>query len=145
MASKKDPKWQTPSARLPKTGQSDKKMRHIDGAIALATTRRERIEIVAADPALDRGKAGLDLVRLAMPDGKEIAEQSPARIGRGHVREIGALGGEPRGRSIGENRVDRDHIVPHRAITKRPAAAGIIARHAANGRPRRRRDIHGKP
>ena len=44
---------------------------------------RERIEIVAADPALHFGKARRDLVGFAKPDGEQVlGERAQLRIGR---------------------------------------------------------------
>src|ERR1700677_2751243 len=50
-----------------------------------------------------------------------------------------------RGRTVGENGIDREHVVAHRAIAKRSTAAGIVARHAPDRGARRRRDIDREP
>ena len=50
-----------------------------------------------------------------------------------------------RGRAVGEHRVDREHVVAHRAVAKRSAAAGIVARHAADRRARGGGDVDREP
>ena len=44
-------------------------------------------------------------------------------------------------RAVGQDRVDRPHVVRHQAITDRLRAAGVVARHAADGAARMGRGI----
>jgi hypothetical protein len=48
-------------------------------------------------------------------------------------------------RAVGEQRVDRQHMVAHDAVADRAGAAGVVARHAAERRPRGRGDVDRKP
>jgi len=64
------------------------------------------------------------------------------------VADVGQVGrnlAEAQRRAIGQHGVDGDHIVPHGAVAERAAAAGIVARHAADGCPGRRRDVDREP
>src|ERR1700693_5610320 len=61
------------------------------------------------------------------------------------VREICGNIAEMRGSPSRERSIDREHIVPHRAITQRTGAAGIIAGHSADRRAGGRRYVDRKP
>ncbi len=100
-------------------------------------------EIVAADAALHLREALLDLMGLARPDREQILGQRPQR--RRHVLEIAADAPEMRKRTVSQHRVDGHDIVAHGAVAHRSAAAGIVRRHAADGRARCRGDIDRKP
>jgi hypothetical protein len=110
------------------------------GEIDIVAARQQRIEIVAADPALHFWKAPLDLVRFARSDGEEITDE----VGR-HVDAAVVEAAEMRPRAIGQHRVDRQHVLPRIAVAQRACAAGIIADHAADGGARGGRDVDRKP
>ena len=48
-------------------------------------------------------------------------------------------------RAIGENGIDREHVLARIAVTQRARAAGIVADHAADGGARSGRDVDRKP
>ncbi len=106
---------------------------------------RERIEIVAADPALHFRKARRDLVGFAQTDGEQILGERAQLFVRRGVLQAGADGAEMRLHSVGEDRVDREDIVAGHAIAQRARPAGIVAGHAADGGARGRRDVDRKP
>ena len=115
------------------------------GQVVRGRVRQERVEVVAADAALHLGKARRDLVGLAFADGEKPADElgvlrvrARLRAPRGHGTEMHAL-------AIGQDGVDRDDIVAHRAVAQRAAAAGVIARHAADGGARGGRDVDREP
>ena len=113
------------------------------GEIDVVLARHQRVEIVAADPALHLGEARGDLARLARADGEQILDQRPQR--RRHVVEIAADAAEMAERAVRQQGVDRDHVVAHGAVTQTTAATAIIAGHAAYRRPRRGGDIDREP
>jgi len=105
----------------------------------------ERVEVVAADPALDLGKLRLDLVRLACGEVEQCARhRAQRRMGR-QIRQIGRGRTEMHGGAVGHDRVDREHVLARIAITQRARPARIIADHAADRRARGGGDIDGKP
>ena len=120
---------------------TDEQMREID----LVLARHQRVEIIAADPALHLRKARLDLARLARADGEQILRKRLERRIRRQVREIRRNIPETRDCAVGKHRVDREHVVAHHAVAQRAAAAGIVPRHAADGRARRGGDVDRKP
>ena len=119
----------------------DQDMREIE----IVAARREGVEIVAADPALDLGEARVDLVGLALADREQIARQSPQRRVCGNIGEVGADRAEMRAAAVSQQRVDRDHVLARIAVAQRARAAGIVAGHAADGGARGGRDIDRKP
>ena len=106
----------------------------------------QRIEIVAADPALHFGK------RAAISS----ASRRRCSAGRAPARRSGELGaagrrGRPRpGRnapgvpSASSASIDSD-VVAHDAVAERARAAGIVAGHAADGGARGGRDVDREP
>ena len=56
-----------------------------------------------------------------------------------------ALGAETRLGAVGQQRVDREHVVHHVAVGDRARAAGVVAGHAAERRLRRRADVDREP
>ena len=62
-----------------------------------------------------------------------------ARTRRRHV--LRPRRAEARARAVGQDGVDGGDVVHHVAVADRAAAAGIVARHAAQGALRRRRDV----
>ncbi len=103
----------------------------------------QRVEIVAADAALHLGEARRDFVGLAGADGEQVLRQRPQR--RRHVGDVAADAAEMAERAVGQDRLDGDDVVAHGAVAQTAAAAGVVAGHAADGRPRRGRDIDRKP
>ena len=96
--------------------------------------RREGVEIVAADAALHFREARLDLVGLAQPDIDQTARERSQRRAWRQVREAGRDRAEMPLGAVGQHGIDRVHVVAHRAVAQRAAAAGIVRRHAADGR-----------
>ena len=111
-------------------------MRQID----VVPARHQRIEIVAADAALNFWKAPLDLIGLPRCDGEQVAHQV-----RRHVDAAVADAAEMRARAVSQHGVDRQHVLPRIAVTQRASAAGIVADHAADGGARRGRNIDREP
>ena len=106
---------------------------------------QERIEIVAADAALHFRKARFDFARLARADREQIARDAAQRRSRRQIGQVGTDGAEMRLRSVGEDRVDRQHVLARIAVAQRARAAGIVAGHAADGGARGGGDIDRKP
>ncbi len=113
--------------------------------IVLRRVRREGIEIVAADAPLHLGKVHLDLVRLAQTDVEQRARERAQWRACRQVRETGIHGAEMRLGAVGQHRVDRAHVVAHRAVAQRAPAAGVVRRHAADCCARGGRDIDREP
>src|SRR5262249_11371884 len=100
----------------------------------------ERVEIVAADPALHFWKLPFDLVRFAGSDGEKIANER-----RRHVDAGLAHAAEMRARTVGENGIDRENVFAGIAVTQRARAAGIVADHAADGGAGRGGNVDREP
>ena len=113
--------------------------------IGVIIARHQRIEIVAADAALHLGKARDDFFRLACADRQQVARQRLRFRRVGKLRQIRVDPPEPRMRAIRQPRLDAEHVVAHGAEPQRARAAGIVGRHAADGRARCGRDIDRKP
>ena len=100
----------------------------------------ERVDVVAADPALELREALRDLRRVLAPEREEVPGQHAERgvfgeqIGR-HEAESGA-------RPARQDGVDGEHVCAHRAVADRTGAATVVAGHAADRRPAARRDVH---
>ena len=95
--------------------------------------RREGIDVVAADAAQLAREAGGDLVGLA---DAECAQRGKQR------RRLLRIGGtEAMARTVGEQRVDREHVVGHQPVADALGTAGIVAGHAADGAALVRRGI----
>ena len=105
--------------------------------------RRQRIDIVAADPAQHFWKTGGDLhcqvLAERLQPGRQLADDLRRRRGL-----PGPIGTEAETRAVGEDRVDRRDIVGHQPVADRLAAAGIVGRHAADGAAGMRRRIDRK-
>ena len=116
------------------------------GEVVRGRVRQERVEIVAADAALHLGKARRDLVGLALADGEKPLDELGLLRVRARVRAPpAATGPKCIALAIGEHGVDRDDIVAHRAVAQRAAAAGVVARHAADRGARGGRDVDREP
>ena len=120
---------------------ADQKMRHVVARIA----RHQRIEIVAADPALHFWKARGDLPGLAGAEIEHVAEQGARAVVRIEIGEIARHLAEAAQRAVGERGLHRQRVVAHGAVAQATAAAGIVAGHAADGGARGRGDVDRKP
>ena len=115
------------------------------GEIVLGRVAGERIEIVAADAALHLGKARRDLIGFPRPDGEQVLRQSPQRRARRQFPQAGTDGTEMRRRAVRQHRIDRQQVIAGDAVAQRARAAGIVARHAADGGARGGGDVDRKP
>ena len=121
--------------------RADEHMGHVVGR----PIRHERVEVVAADAPLHLGKARLDLRRLALAERQQVAEEVAPRRVRVEAGQVAWDRSEIQKRAVGQRRPHRQRVVAHRAVAQRAPAAGVVAGHAADGGPRRRRDVDGKP
>ena len=115
-------------AKVP--SEPTKQVRQVGRAVA-----GEGIDVVTADPALQLREARGDLGRLAPAQRAQGGGQRG-----GHAAGIGRLG-EAAGGAVGQDRLDRPHIVAHGAVADRARAAAVVARHAAERRPVGGRDV----
>src|SRR5579862_2672308 len=123
--------------------RADQQVREVDVVLAKILALHQRIEIVAADTALNLGEARGDFVLLALADRQQVFGQRPQD--RRNIVDVAADRAEVAERAVGEDRLDGDDVVARGAVTHRAAAAGIVAGHAADGGARRRRDVDRKP
>ena len=136
--------------------RADQKMRQV-GVGLLAVQRRlgpgalgraaghQGIDVVAADPAHQVGEGLADVVALAPADIQKLGDHVLLRgvqLGRGLVVRHFA---EAHGAAVHGYGVDGAHVVAHGAVDDGARAAGVVARHAAQGGARRGRDVDGKP
>ena len=120
---------------------ADENMREIE----IVAAGNQRVEIVAADPALHFGKVLFDLVGLARRQREQIArERNERRLSR-QVGEIARGRTEMRARPVRQHRIDREHVLAGVAVAQRARAAGIVAHHAADGGARGGGDVDRKP
>ena len=117
--------------------RADQQMGEVDRIVG----GHQRVEIVAADPALHLGEARRDLAGLAAAQRQHGGDEFARRLVGGVLVELG----EAAGGAVGKDRVDGDDVVAHRAVAQRARAAGIVAGHAADGGARRGGDVDGKP
>ena len=124
----------------------DQKMGEIEPPVGLAAGRGQGVKIVAADPSLNGGNRAAHLVGLARSDVEEIVEQRATLIVSGEDRQgrPARVQNAPPNRRRARASID-EHIVAHRPIAKRSAAARIVARHAAEGRARGGGDVDREP
>ena len=117
------------------------------GKVVLRPVGRERIDIVAADPAHHvRETVWLRSQRLHVraqfqEQLRQIA-RAPVRSGRQAFRGMWAEMGFG---SIGHDGVNGDNVVAHGAVMDRSAAARIVCGHPADGCARCGGDIHREP
>ncbi len=78
----------------------------------------------------------------ALPKGDETPKKCFG-VATAQIRRIDLS--ESRGRSVRQQRIDGEHVVAHDAVAQRARAAGVVARHAADGGAARRRHIDRKP
>ena len=113
--------------------------------IVRRAVRRERVDIIAADPARHVRETGADLLGLAGAELQQAAgEGGKALLVRGQRRRP-LDGREARLAAVRHQRVDGLEIVAHHAVADRARAAAIIRRHAPERRPRAGRDVDRKP
>ncbi len=108
-----------------------------------ARDRRQHLDVVAADAAKLRGKAGGDLLRLRRAERAQPLDQF-GDAGRNVGADIVRQQAELVLRAVGQDGVDRAHIVGHQPVADGLRAAGVVARHAADGAARVRRGIDRK-
>src|ERR1700694_160698 len=97
------------------------------------SARYERMEIVPADAALYFWKFPGDLGGFARAELQHVAKQTKAAIARIHLRKIARHFAEMQQGAVGKGGVHRARVVAHGAVAQRTPAAGIVARHAADG------------
>ena len=113
--------------------------------IEVVAAGHQRVEIVAADPALHLGEIALDRVGLARREREEIARQRNERRLPRQVGEIARDRTETGGRAVRQHGIDRKHVLARVAVAQRTRAAGIVAHHAADGGARGGGDVDRKP
>ena len=120
---------------------ADQDMREVE----IVAAGHQRVEIVAADPALHLRETRFDRVGLARGDGEQVArERNERRLPR-QVGEVARGRTEMRMRAVRQHRVDRVHVLAGVAVAQRARAAGIVADHAADGGARGGGDVDRKP
>jgi hypothetical protein len=115
---------------------ADEQAREVVAARGLRV-RRQRVDVVAADAAKLARKARRDLVGLAPAERTQRRDE-----GRGLLRRV--RGAEAMAGAVGEQRVDREHVVGHQTVADALRAAGIIAGHAADRAALVRRGVDGE-
>ena len=113
--------------------------------VEIVAAGHQRVEIVAADPALHLGKVRFDRVGLARGEREQIARERHERRLPRQVGEVARDRTEMRLRAVRQHRVDREHVLARVAVAQRARAAGIVADHAADGGARGGRDVDRKP
>ena len=109
----------------------------------------DRIEVVAAYAAEQLREPPLDGLRVIGGDvpypGEEVREPA-ARIVRAerHRPRISRYRSEPPGRAVGQQPLDRVHVVDHVPVTDRACPATVVARHASEGRTASGGNVHGE-
>ena len=156
IAATKLPKWQTPTARAAderreleldpgREGErafgADQDMREIE----VVAAGRQRVEIVAADPALHLREVRLDLLGLRRRRARQVARQRHQRRSWPAGRRGRARRDRNARRSVRHDGVDREHVLAGVAVAQRARAAGIVAHHAADGGARGGRDVDREP
>ena len=115
----------------------------------VVTGRVYRIEIVSADAAEQLGKSPVDGVPVARGDAPNPREEvregggDGFRSGRRLRLRIPRDRPEPPGRAVGQQRLDRVHVVDHVPVADRACPAAIVAGHAPEGRTAAGGYVHG--
>ena len=118
--------------------RADQEMGEVDRLVA----GHQRVEIVAADPALHLREARAR----PRPPRADRAPASRRRVrAAAHCAAFWSSAGKAAGGAVGEDRVDGDDVVAHRAVAQRARAAGIVAGHAADRRARGGGDVDREP
>ncbi len=136
IASRKVGKWQTPTALWRGSGESLSSISSISASVPSDPTRRwarftgtlgrrQRVDVVAADPPQQLRETCGDLVRLARAQFQHQASDERRSTSLASLDRA-----EPRPAAIGQQRVDRIDVLAHPAVADRAAAAGIVGRHA---------------
>ncbi len=115
------------------------------GHVVLRPIGDQGVEIVAADAALHFRETFGDFAGFAVTQRQQVAKQRDLRIIGIQPRNVARHVAKLQHLSIGKRGLQREGVVAHGAVAQRPAAAGIVAGHAADGGAGRRRDIHRKP
>ena len=97
--------------------------------------RSQAVDIVAANPTQLLGEACGDFLRLGGAQGAQALDQI-GDMGWHAMAEIIRHRAEPMARAIGQDRIDRGHVVGHQSVADRLRPAGVVARHATDGAPR---------
>ena len=121
--------------------QQMRKIGHAIRAVGLGILAIEHVDVVARDAPQDLGHLLDNLCGFALCDLLQACDQRlQARVGRHGIecRETGLI-------TVGEHRVDADHVVHHVAVFDRARTAGIVAGHAAYRALGRGRHIDRKP
>ena len=105
--------------------RADQDMREVD----VVAAGHQRVDVVAADPALHLGKARGDLVGLARAEREQVARQRLAAANSsGRSDRSRRHRPEMRLAAVGEHRVDREHVLARVAVAQRARAAGVVRR-----------------
>ena len=114
-------------------------MRQVDAVVA----RVQRVDVVAAHPAMHLGEARFDFIGLAGADRQKFLRQRAQR--RIDIRQVRRNIAKMMGAAIGQHRVDSQHIGAHGAVADGTATTAIVGGHAADGGTRRGGNIDRKP
>jgi hypothetical protein len=90
------------------------------GQIELVAAGGERVEVVAADPTLNLGKMGIDLVRLRSRQADKIARDLGDRGILRQIRQIGRRPPEMGAAAVRQDGVNRDDVLAGIAVPERP-------------------------
>ena len=101
--------------------------------------------IVAADPALDLREALGDFVAPRARPARAATARSAAAANPPAARTSRPTPARNAPAPVRQHRIDRHHVVPRHAVAQRARAAGIVARHAADGGARGSRDVDREP
>jgi len=113
--------------------------------VEIVAARHQRVEVIAADPPLDLREPGLDLLRLRGREPEQALRQGMQRRGHRDIGQVARDRPEMGPAAVGQNRIDRLHVLARVAVAERAGAAGIVAHHAADGGARSGRDVDRKP
>ena len=126
---------------------ADQQVRVVDaavGGVRPLALRIEHVDVVAADAAQHVRHACARSRRARARRSRAAPRRARARAAR--ARRPSSLSGPKRADgAVGEHRVDRLDVVHHVAVRDRARAAGVVARHAAQRRLRRRADVDREP
>ncbi len=114
------------------------------GGHVMATARvpcDDPVEVVAADLAHQLGDPPVDLRRLAVGDGAHGLHEVAVALRPGQLAEVAGHMAEAGLGAVHQDGVDGLDVVDHDAVVDRPAAAGVVRRHAADGGARGGRHV----
>ena len=113
--------------------------------VDVVASRHQRIDVVAADAALNLGKTRRDLIGLTRAEREQIARQRLERRQRRQVGQVRRDRAEVRLAAIGQDRIDREDVLAGVAVAQRAPAARVVRGHPADGGARSGRDIDREP